>query len=75
MKVAELIEALKALPQDYMVVRSGYEGGVTEVSSVYETQVRLHVNEEWYYGEHEEIDSDDRDKDFPEQRAPAIYIG
>lgn len=75
MKVAELIEELKKLPQDHMVVRSGYEGGVSEVSSVYETQIRLHVNEEWYYGEHEEIDEDDRDKDFPQQRAMAVYIG
>lgn len=74
MKVAELIEALKALPQDYMVVRSGYEGGVTEVSYVCKTQVRLHVHEEWYYGEHERVEDHELDKDFPEKQAPAIYI-
>lgn len=56
MKVKELIERLNLLDPELMVVRPGYEGGVTEVGQVTIIPVFLNVNEEWYYGEHEQID-------------------
>lgn len=56
MKVKELIEHLNLLNPELMVVRPGYEGGVTEVGQVTIIPVFLNVNEEWYYGEHEQID-------------------
>ena len=56
MKVRELIERLQALDPELMVVRPGYEGGVTEVTHINAIVVALNVNEEWYYGEHEQID-------------------
>ena len=56
MKVGELIERLQALDPELMVVRPGYEGGVTEVTNINAIVVALNVNEEWYYGEHEQID-------------------
>jgi hypothetical protein len=54
MTVAELIEQLKQLPPESMVVRSGYEGGLTEVATVDIRTIRLDVNTEWWYGPHEE---------------------
>ena len=56
MKVKDLIEHLKLINPELMVVRPGYEGGVTEVNHVTIIPVALNVNEEWYYGEHEQID-------------------
>lgn len=37
-----------------MVVVAGYEGGSNELKSVEEVRLNLNVNDEWYYGEHEE---------------------
>lgn len=56
MKVKDLIEQLKTFDPELMVVRPGYEGGVTEVGHLSAILVALNVNEEWYYGEHEQID-------------------
>lgn len=56
MKVKDLIEHLKLIDPELMVVRAGYEGGVTEIDHVTIIRVALNVNEEWYYGEHEQID-------------------
>ena len=53
MKVKELIEKLQALDPEMMAVRSGYEGGLTEINFVEIKHVALNVNTEWYYGEHE----------------------
>ena len=69
MKVKDLIEALQKLPQDLMVVRDGYEGGLTEINNVETEHIVLNVNEEWYYGKHEI--ADDEDEDVVE----AIFIG
>lgn len=66
MNVKELIEQLSNLNPNTMVVRSGYEGGLAEVTSVDEIKIDLHVNTEWYYGEHEESSTGD---------TTAIYIG
>lgn len=53
MKVKELIEKLKLHDPETMVIRSGYEGGVEEISEVVPTMIELNVNQEWYYGSHE----------------------
>jgi hypothetical protein len=59
MKVKELIEALKQHDQDLMVIRSGYEGGVEEITSTEVGPIALNVNTSWYYGKHEQIYKDD----------------
>ena len=56
MKVKELIEELKKLDPELMVVVDGYEGGVSELNTCGETTVKLDVNSEWWYGKHEECD-------------------
>lgn len=54
MTVSELIEQLRQLPPELMVVRGGYEGGLEEVATVGVRTIRLDVNTEWWYGPHEE---------------------
>lgn len=72
MNVKQLIEALSTLDPELMVVRSGYEGGVTEVDYVSAVEVALNVNEEWYYGEHDVIHSP---KEHPDaKRAKAVQL-
>jgi len=56
MKVKDLIEKLQTLPGDMIVVRPGYEGGVTELSGIKTKKVVLNYNEAWYYGEHELVE-------------------
>ena len=53
MNVKELIETLEKLDPDTMVIRSGYEGGVEEITHVEVTSIFLNVNKAWYYGSHE----------------------
>lgn len=53
MNVKQLIETLEKLDPDTMVIRSGYEGGVEEITHVEVTSIFLNVNKEWYYGSHE----------------------
>lgn len=65
MKVKELIEELKKLPEDSMVVVSGYEGGVDEVTNLDEVKLTLHVNNVSYYGAHEIEDGG---------KTPAVHI-
>ena len=49
----ELARKLLELP-DVMVTRSGYEGGVNEITRVNNPQtLTLNVNDSWYYGKHE----------------------
>lgn len=57
MLVKELIEQLQALPQDALLVTSGYEGGLNEISGASSIQIILNVNKAWYYGPHEEAPS------------------
>jgi hypothetical protein len=54
MKVLKLIEQLMLLNPNTTVVIPGYEGGVTEVKKLREIRIKKNVNEEYYYGEHEE---------------------
>jgi len=53
MKVPELIDLLKTQDLNAMVVISGYEGGITEVTNGEAKYIALNVNSEWYYGKHE----------------------
>ena len=57
MNIKELIEQLQGFDPELMVVRPGYEGGVTEVEYANEVLLALNVNAEWYYGEHDEVKS------------------
>lgn len=59
MNVGELIEKLEKLPKDAMVVRRGYEGGVSEATEAYLVNIELNVHTDWYYGKHEIIDDED----------------
>lgn len=73
MKVKDLIERLKELDQETMVVVSGYEGGVHEALEVETVTVALNVNTSWYYGEHEVVTDEE---EYPEHsRAKAVSIG
>jgi len=74
MKVKDLIEQLKALDPELMVVRPGYEGGVTEVGHVTIITVALNVNEEWYYGEHEQIDEFSHKEHKGAERATVLEL-
>lgn len=65
MNVKELIEELKKLPEDLMVVISGYEGGVYEVTNLDEVKLTLHANDAFYYGDHEIEEGG---------KTPAVYI-
>lgn len=60
MKVKDLIEELKKYDENLNVYVSGYEGGVNDMPEIGKPiTVALNVNTEWYYGKHEEIESDD----------------
>jgi hypothetical protein len=64
MKVSELIEKLKQHDPEKMVVISGCEGGEDELEKIEEVKLRLNVNSEWYYGEHERDDKGECDAIF-----------
>jgi hypothetical protein len=55
LKIKELIEKLQGFDPELMVVRPGYEGGVTELQFATEVTLALNVNKEWYYGEHDTV--------------------
>ena len=74
MKVKDLIEKLKELDPDLMVVRAGYEGGVTEIDHLSIIEVALNVNEEWYYGEHEQIDEFSQNDHKGAERANVVEL-
>jgi hypothetical protein len=73
MKVKELIEKLQGLDPELMVVRPGYEGGLTEIQYTTLSTVALNFNTEWYYGEHEEIG--DAEKYVGYQQAQVAEVG
>lgn len=60
MTVKELIEKLKDVDPKLRVVISGYEGGVNDLTYIEEINIRLNVNEEWFYGSHEQVDDDEK---------------
>lgn len=56
MKVSELISLLFTLEPGLEVVLPGYEGGYSSVRGVTEPQEYVKdVNDEWYYGSHEQL--------------------
>lgn len=65
MTVKELIEKLGQFDPNTMVIRSGYEDGVSEVSEAKPVKITLNVNTEWYYGPHA-IE--------PDSVVPAVFI-
>lgn len=74
MKVKWLIEELQKCDPDMMVVVSGYESGVDELSKIKRIDVALNVNTDWYYGKHEEI-IDGNDAEYKDVvKATVIYL-
>lgn len=53
MKVKQLIEELQLFDQDLEVYVDGYEGGINDAQSIKPIEVVRNVNDEWYYGRHE----------------------
>ena len=74
MNVGQLIERLRELDPNMMVVRAGYEGGLTEIGFVNTIEALLNVNEEWYYGEHEEAEEYAVGKYPNAQRAKVVEL-
>ena len=68
MTVGELIQKLQEYDPETMVVVNGYEGGVNACSSCKEESIKLGVNSEWYYGNHEIVHNGEFD-------CKAILIG
>lgn len=69
MKVKHLIEKLQKYDPETMVVVNGYEGGVNACSVCREKHIKLGVNSEWYYGNHEIVEEGE------ESDCKAILIG
>lgn len=57
MTVKELQDALKFMPQDAVIVISGYEDGYNAVTRVLATHMTNYPDPKWYYGEFEEADA------------------
>lgn len=63
MKVKELIKKLQELDPENMVVISGYEGGLNEITMIEEVKIKKDVNSVRYYGKHEEVGKKDNEFD------------
>jgi hypothetical protein len=75
MKVKELIAELSKLDPELMIVKSGYEGGMAEVTGSGLCRVRLNVNKEWYYGPHELLpDTLGPDEALTEEGTRVVFI-
>ena len=75
MNVAELTAALRQYPPDLPVMTLGYEGGYVDLTpaglNLRPVQKDVHdVNEEWYYGPH-----DDPDPEDPRPTQEALILG
>lgn len=53
MKVKDLIAQLSQYSEDTEVVLRACERGYYDADNVIEVDLRLNVNDEWYYGPHE----------------------
>ena len=58
MTVQELIDLLKTKDPSLRVVLNGYEGGFSHIEALKKLSLKLNVNEEDFYGPHEEVESD-----------------
>ena len=54
MTVKQLIKVLKTHNKDLLVFVDGYEGGFEDIKHIKRVTVSLNVNEQSYYGPHEE---------------------
>jgi hypothetical protein len=72
MKVKDLIAVLQTYDPDLIVIKSGYEGGVDEITQHSEETIALNVNGEWYYGPHEVVSEDDAFNGY--ERMQAVYL-
>jgi len=61
--VRDLREQLDALPDDAPVFTYGYEGGYNDAGKFTAMEIALNVNEEWYYGDHEDAGPDTEGKE------------
>jgi len=59
MRVADLIEKLKLLPQDALVVTEGYETGYEPVKKVELINVVENPSHKWWDGEYEKSEDPD----------------
>jgi hypothetical protein len=57
MTVSTLIERLKLLPQNSIVMVSGYEGGYDEAVSVFQRKMQKMKRDEPYFGDFDIADS------------------
>jgi hypothetical protein len=57
MKVAELIERLRACRQDARVVVQGYENGYDDISAVKEVSIKPAIDPQWYDGKYADFDT------------------
>ena len=58
MTVKELIEQLQTLDPELHVFVQGYEGGYNDAGPIGGVRdIALNVHTEWYYGRHEEADT------------------
>lgn len=55
--VADLITLLQAMPPDLGVAVSGYDGGYSPVTAILQKTLLENVNDESYYGPHDNVDS------------------
>lgn len=53
MLVCELIEKLKAIPQDQIVLGRGYESGYDPINGVFQCKVYHIPDHNWYDGEYD----------------------
>lgn len=75
MLVEELIAELQKYDPKALVIRAGYEGGVTEITLINSTKIALNVNTEWYYGEHETVDHMSYKDLTAFTQVDAVYVG
>ena len=60
MKVSELIDKLKACPQDARVVAPGYEDGMDDILGVEDIIIKPNAHkEQWFYGLHDHLIHDE----------------
>lgn len=69
MKIKDLILELSKYDPEDRVCLNGYEGGVYCPNKIVYTLVALDVNEQWYYGPHEEIVEGFTYSEYVQQRA------
>jgi len=74
MLVEDLIAKLQQYDPKLLVITSGYEGGLKEITGTGINRIALNVNSEWYYGEHESINDTYKDLDNY-TKVDAVYVG